>query len=138
MYLFKNYGLKDWVAFAEVFGMPLRRGKYAPGASREDKDALGAAIRSLGSDAAGVISKSTEIEFVEAVQKGGTQILYEVLANFCDKQVSKAIPANGTTEGTRASWGNEDDKDRVRHDLIRTTARPCQGRSVSGHPPLVG
>ena len=28
-YLFKNYDLKDWVSFCEVFGMPLRLGKYA-------------------------------------------------------------------------------------------------------------
>ena len=28
MYLFKNYDIKDWVSFCEVFGMPLRLGKY--------------------------------------------------------------------------------------------------------------
>ncbi len=123
MYLFKNYALKDWVAFAEVFGMPLRIGKYDPGAGKEDKDALVAAIRSLGSDAAGIISKNTEIEFVEAVQKGGTQILYEVLANFCDKQVSKAILGQtATTEGTPGKLGNEDAQDKVRHDLIKADA----------------
>ena len=48
MYLFKNYGIKDWVAFAEVFGMPLRLGKYDPGATKEDKDALRAAIYPWG------------------------------------------------------------------------------------------
>jgi phage gp29-like protein len=121
MYLFKNYALKDWVAFAEVFGMPLRIGKYDPGAGKEDKDALVAAIRSLGSDAAGIISKNTEIEFVEAAQKGGgTQILYEALANFCDKQTSKAILGQtATTEGTPGKLGNEDAQDKVRHDLIK-------------------
>lgn len=29
MYLFKNYTLKDWVAFCEVYGMPLRLGNNA-------------------------------------------------------------------------------------------------------------
>ena len=33
MYLFKNYTVKDWVSFCEVYGMPLRIGKYDPGAS---------------------------------------------------------------------------------------------------------
>ena len=89
MYLFKNYGIKDWVALAEVFGMPLRIGKYDPGAGKEDKDALVAAIRSLGSDAAGIISKNTEIEFVESIKNAGTNNIYESLANFCDKQMSK-------------------------------------------------
>jgi len=33
MYLFKNYDIKDWVSFCEVFGMPLRLGKYDASAS---------------------------------------------------------------------------------------------------------
>ena len=120
MYLFKNYGIKDWVAFAEVFGMPLRLGKYDPGATKEDKDALRAAIYSLGADAAGIISKNTEIEFVEAVKNAGTNNIYETLANFCDKQMSKAVLGQtATTEGTPGKLGNEDAQDRVRHDLIK-------------------
>ena len=69
MYLLKNFALKDWAAFNEVFGMPLRLGKYDNTASPADREALVQAIRNLGSDAAGVISKSTEIEFVEAASQ---------------------------------------------------------------------
>lgn len=128
MYLFKNYGIKDWVAFAEVFGMPLRLGKYDPAASKEDKDALRAAIYSLGADAAGIISKNTEIEFVEAVKNAGTNNIYETLANFCDKQMSKAILGQtATTEGTPGKLGNEDAQDRVRHDLIKADAESLSG-----------
>ena len=39
-YLFKNYVLKDWVTFAEVYGQPLRVGKYGPGATEQDKETL--------------------------------------------------------------------------------------------------
>lgn len=124
MYLFKNYSLKDWVAFSEVFGMPLRLGKYDPGASKEDKDALVSAIQSLGSDAAGIISKSTEIEFVQAMKNAGTENIYEALSNFCDRQMSKAILGQtATTEGTPGKLGNEDAQDRVRRDL---TKADCQ------------
>ncbi|RKJ74083.1 DUF935 family protein, partial [Anaerotruncus sp. 1XD22-93] len=48
MYLFKNYDIKDWVSFCEVFGMPLRLGKYDASASEEDKKQLMEAIVSLG------------------------------------------------------------------------------------------
>lgn len=140
MYLFKNYGLKDWVAFAEVFGMPLRLGKYDAGASKEDKDALVAAIQSLGSDAAGIISKSTEIEFVEAVKNTGTNNIYEALANFCDKQMSKAILGQtATTEGTPGKLGNEDAQDRVRYDLVKADAESL-GKTIRHQiiRPLVG
>ena len=34
MYLFKNYVVKDWVGFAEVNGMPLRVGRFEPGATK--------------------------------------------------------------------------------------------------------
>lgn len=64
MYLFKNYAVKDWIGFAEIFGMHLRVGKYDAGSSKADKDDLLHAIHSLGADTAGIISKSTGIEFM--------------------------------------------------------------------------
>ena len=71
--------------------MPIRIGKYDSGASKADKDSLIAAIQSIGTDAAGVISKATEIEFVETMKNTGTQNIFETLANFSDAQMSKAI-----------------------------------------------
>lgn len=123
MYLFKNYSMKDWIAFAEVFGMPLRLGKYDPGAGTAEKDALIAAVQSLGTDAAGIISKNTEIEFVETVKNTGPNNIYESLASFCDKQMSKAILGQtATTEGTPGKLGNEDAQDKVRRDLLEADA----------------
>ena len=120
MYLFKNYAIKDWVAFAEVFGMPLRLGRYDSGASPDDKDALITAISSLGTDAAGIISKNTEIEFVETAKtvRGN---LYEELANFCNKEISKAILGQTLTtqEGKSGSYSLGQVHDLVRHDLIK-------------------
>jgi phage gp29-like protein len=122
MYLFKNYSIKDWVAFAEIFGMPLRLGKYDSAASKEDKDSLITAIQSLGTDAAGVISKNTEIEFVESVKStSGTDNIYSLLANFCDKQMSKAILGQTLTtqEGDSGSYALGKVHNEVRQDLTR-------------------
>lgn len=90
MYLFKNYDVKDWVAFCEVFGMPLRLGKYSAAASEDDKKALMEAIYSLGSDAAGIVPDSTLIEFIESNKTTSVEI-YEKLARYCDEQISKAV-----------------------------------------------
>jgi len=140
MYLFKNYVLKDWVAFAEVFGMPLRLGKYDPLAGRDEKDALLAAVRSLGSDAAGIISKNTEIDFIESAKATGADNLYDALANFCDKQMSKAILGQtATTEGTPGRLGNDDVQDKVRHDLVVSDAEAlCRTIRFQIIRPLVG
>ncbi|MCE5333196.1 MAG: DUF935 domain-containing protein [Desulfobacteraceae bacterium] len=137
MYLFKNYAVKDWVAFAEIYGMPLRVGKYEPGASKGDKDALLAAIRSLGSDAAGIIFKSTEIEFVEAQKTGGTsgQNTYESLVRFCDAQMSKAILGQTLTseaggEKGQGSFALGRVHNDVRQDLIEADCRAL-GKTIT-------
>lgn len=127
MYLLKNYALKDWAAFTEVYGMPLRVGKYEPGASKADREALITAIRSLGSDAAGIISKSTEIEFIEA-QKTTSLNIYESLANFCDAQISKAVLGQTLTSEAGGSKGQGSYAlgqvhNEVRQDLIEADCK---------------
>ena len=127
MYLFKNYDVKDWVGFAEVFGKPLRLGKYDSGSSVQDREALANAVRSLGSDAAGIISKATEIEFVQASVSGSLNI-YETLARFCDDQMSKAIlgqiltsEASGQSGAGSRALGSVHNE--VRHDLTEADAK---------------
>ena len=90
MYLFKNFDIKSWIKFAEIFGIPLRLGKYDTGAKTEDKNALIKAVRAIGTDAAGIISKGTEIEFIEAAKQGNADF-YEKLAKFCNAEMSKAV-----------------------------------------------
>jgi phage gp29-like protein len=84
-YLFKNYILKDWVTFAEVYGQPLRLGKYGAGATENDKQALLSAVANIGTDAAAIVPDSMLIEFVEARQTG-TAELYE---RFCEYPTGK-------------------------------------------------
>lgn len=127
MYLLKNYALKDWAAFNEVFGMPLRLGKYDPAASQADREALVMAIRSLGSDAAGVISKNTEIEFVEATARlSGSTNPYQVLAEFCNREMSKAVLGQTMTTDAHQAKGTYAAARvhaQVRRDLVEADAQ---------------
>jgi phage gp29-like protein len=126
MYLLKNYALKDWAAFNEVFGMPLRLGKYDPAASPADREALVRAIRNLGSDAAGVISKSTEIEFVEAARHAGGANPYQRLAEFCNREMSKAVLGQTLTTDTAGATGTYAAAlvhAQVRRDLVEADAQ---------------
>ena len=117
MYLFKNYTLKDWVAFCEVFGMPLRLGTYQPGASEDDKRALMQALVAIGADAAGIFPDGTAIEFVNTEKTSSTD-LYERLARYCDEQVSKAILGQTlTSDSGGGSYAQSKTHNDVRHDL---------------------
>lgn len=117
MYLFKNYDIKDWVSFAEVYGLPLRLGKYAPGASENDKAALMRALVQIGSDAAGIIPDGSTIDFI-TTEKASSSDLYERLARYCDEQVSKAVLGQTlTSDSGGGSYAQSKTHNEVRHDL---------------------
>src|SRR5574343_350456 len=105
LFLMKNYALKDWAVFNEVFGMPLRLGKYDPAATASDKDALYAAVRALGSDAAGIISKNTEIEFIQAVKGTGSDNPFLSMQQYCNNEISKAVLGPTLTTDTAGATG---------------------------------
>lgn len=123
MYLFKNYDIKDWVSFCEVFGMPLRLGKYDASASEDDKRQLMEAIISLGTDAAGIVPSSTMIEFIESNKTTSVEI-YEKLARYCDEQMSKAILGQTlTSDSGGGSYAQSKTHNDVRHDLTVADAK---------------
>lgn len=128
MYLFKNYDLKDWVSFCEVFGMPLRLGKYNPSASEEDKLALMRALVQIGTDAAGIIPDGTEIEFKESAKTTSINV-YESLARFCDEQTSKAVLGQTlTSDSGSGSYAQSKTHNEVRHDL---TVADCKALAAT-------
>lgn len=120
-YLFKNFDVRAWVQFAEICGIPLRLGKYGPGASEKDKQVLLNAVRNIAQDAAGIIPASMAIEFIEA-KISGNITLFEKLADWLDRQVSKAVLGQtGTTDtGTRVGTANA--HEHVREDIEEADA----------------
>jgi len=115
--MFKHYGLKDWMAFAEVFGMPLRLGKYRPGESQANIDILKMAVANLGIDAAAVIPEGMSIEFEELANTAGGADLFERLARFMDSQISKAVLGQTMTTDDGSSRAQAEVHDQVRTDL---------------------
>lgn len=126
MYLFKNFTIKDWVTFAEIYGMPVRIGKYAESASEEDKEALMQALVNIGTDAAGIIAQACEIE-IRDNNKTATSDLYEKLARYCDEQNSKAIVGQTlTADSGGGSYAQGKVHGEVRQDLVRADARALE------------
>lgn len=122
MYLFKNYSVKDWVTFCEVYGMPVRIGKYAESASDDDKEALMRALIQIGADAAGIISQACEIEIRDS-NKSASGELYKELAKYCDEQNSKAIVGQTlTADSGGGSYAQGKVHGDVRQDLIKADA----------------
>jgi len=126
LYLFKNYDIKDWVAFTELYGIPLRLGKYAPGTSSADLEVLENAVKNLGSDGAAIIPDSTIIEFKEAIKTSSLNV-FKDLAEFCDRGIAKAILGQvETVESTPGRLGAAKEKSDVRQDLVEADAKSLQ------------
>lgn len=126
LYLLKIYALKDWSIFNEVFGMPLRVGRYDPSASPADRQALKEALINLGVDAAGIISKTTEIEFVESKYGSAQHNPYQTLLDWCNGEMSKAVLGQTlTTETTRTTGTYAAAKvhEEVRQDLLEADCK---------------
>ena len=124
-YLFKNYVLKDWVTFTEVFGQPLRVGKYRAGATEQDKQTLLQAVANIGTDAAAIIPEAMMIEFTEAKQTGSAE-LYEGFCEYLDSQVSKAVLGQTLTTQMTSEGGSRaaaEVHDAVRRDILTSDAR---------------
>ncbi|QFU25384.1 DUF935 domain-containing protein [Shewanella eurypsychrophilus] len=88
-FLFKNYGVRDLAEFLEIYGLPLRLGKYPTGADKTEKATLLRAVMSIGHNAGGIIPKGMEIDFKEAAK--GNKDPFEYMIALMEKTISKAV-----------------------------------------------
>ncbi|MEI6897879.1 MAG: DUF935 domain-containing protein [Psychromonas sp.] len=123
MYMLKSYTVRDWWAFAEVFGMPIRIGKYHGNASEDDIKTLINAIATIASDAGAVIPESMQIEMVETAKGNGGETLFESMADWADRQTSKAVLGQTMTSDNGSSQSQATVHNEVRKDIIKWDAR---------------
>lgn len=128
-FMLKSYTLQDWAAFLEIFGMPLRVGRYDRQASAEEKRVLLRAVRDLATDAAAIIPMGMEIEFIEA-KGGGGNAVFGAMADYLDKQVSKAVIGQTMTTDEGSSLAQSKTHDEVRLDIRRADAKQL-GTTIS-------
>jgi phage gp29-like protein len=88
-FLFKNYSVRDLAEFLEIYGLPIRIGKYPEGATEGEKATLMRAVMSIGHNAGGIIPKGMDIEFQNAADGGSDPFL--AMMSWCEKSQSKAI-----------------------------------------------
>lgn len=125
MYLFKHYTIQDWITFCEVYGMPMRVGKYDPAASEADKKALAKAIMGMATDAAGIISSNTIIEFIASAAQGSGHQTYSQAIDFFNKEISKAMLGQTLSAelGSSGSLAATETHNEIRLDLLESDGR---------------
>ncbi len=89
-FIFKNYSVRDLAEFLEIYGIPIRLGKYPSGATPDEKQRLLQAVLGIGHNAGGIIPKGMEIDFHDAAKGGGSDP-FMTMMSWCERIQSKAI-----------------------------------------------
>ena len=96
-YLFKNYSVGDLAEFLEIYGIPLRVGRYPASASEHEKMTLLRALSSIGHNAAGIVPEGMLMEFHDAAT--GDPKAFELMMSWCERNQSKVILGATLTSG---------------------------------------
>lgn len=127
-WMFKAFTQRDWAIFTQTYGQPLRLGKWAPGASDEDKETLFRAVSNIAGDCAAIIPESMSIEFVETGSIGASSDLYERRADWLDRQTSKAVLGQTTTtDAVSGGHAVSQEHRKVQEDIERADAKALAG-----------
>ena len=122
-YLFKNYSVRDLAEFLEIFGLPLRLGKYPAGASGDEKAALMQAVVNIGHNAAGIIPQGMAIDFQKAAD--GSAVPFTAMWDRMESIESRVILGQTLTasEGQHGTQALATIHNEVRMDIRNADAR---------------
>lgn len=94
--IYKRGGFADWSQFSEIFGMPMRVGKYK-GYDDATRLALTKALDEAGSALSIVIPEEADLQILDTFTKTPAGGLYSDLINACNAELSKLILGNTLT-----------------------------------------
>lgn len=119
------YTLNDWMRFCEVYGQPLRLGRYHPSASDKDRRTLFRAVRDIATDAAAILPEGMTIDFEGGNGTAAHSDIYSDLLAYLDARISIAVLGQTlTTEsGGTGSYALGQVHNLVRQDIERDDGR---------------
>ncbi|RAJ06394.1 DUF935 domain-containing protein [Aeromonas salmonicida] len=126
LYMLKSFTTRDWWAFAEVFGIPIRVGKYGPNATPDQIATLKNAIATIASDAGAIIPDSMMVEFVETAKGNGGDTLFESMVRWCNEEISKLVLGQTMTTENGSSMAQANVHNEVRLDIAKWDARQLE------------
>jgi phage gp29-like protein len=124
-FVVRHFAWKDWMAFAEVYGMPPRIGwlrEEVPWDSEEARE-LWQAVRALGMDAAAVVREGNRIEMLET-RSAGEGAIFERIIQRAGREMTLAVLGQTLTSGGEGggSYALGHVHNQVRWDLIEADA----------------
>lgn len=119
-WLFVSAGDRQWASHVEVYGMPLRIGRYDPNMHGDDEiGMLKTAIRSLGHDAAAVLPHGMDLEILDGRATSQGTNIFESFVDKWDGSISKLVigQRETTDKAQGGSRARAETLDKVREDI---------------------
>jgi len=122
-FLFRNLTARDLAEFLEIYGLPLRLGRYPNGATAEEKSTLMQAVVNIGHAAAGILPEGMSVEFQQAAT--GAADPFMAMMAWAEASISKAILGGTLTSQVdgKGSYAAAQTHNDVRGDILRADLR---------------
>lgn len=127
-YLFKNYSVRDLAEFLEIYGIPIRMGKYPAGATKDERETLLRAVVGIGHNAAGIMPDGMAIEIQNAAT--GKEDPFLAMIEWAERSESKAIL--GGTLTTQADGKTSTNALGNVHNEVRQDLKVADARQLGG------
>lgn len=90
--LFKRLSVRDWIIFAEKFGLPIPIGVYRDNAPDETRKVLKQAIRDIGEAGSAVMNEAAKIIFADHTRAtGDATALHPSIVALCNAEMAKIV-----------------------------------------------
>ncbi len=84
---FKNFVLKAWLQFLDIYGQPFRWGTFPAGAKQDDKEYAYRSLLRMGQEAVALLPEGFQVNIQDIAHRGGAD-LYERLKMACDEEIA--------------------------------------------------
>jgi phage gp29-like protein len=101
--MFKRMNVRDWLIFAEKYGLPMIIGRYGNDDSPEQRAALKKTIQAIGQEGQAVLGGTATIEILNQALRsssGGGEHLHASIVQLANSEISKVITAGTLTSDT--------------------------------------
>ncbi|WNY73946.1 DUF935 domain-containing protein [Pasteurella multocida] len=126
LYMFKHYSVHDFAEFLELYGMPIRIGKYPVGANNDEKRTLLRALAQIGHNAAGIMPEGMNVELHNAANTTGANNPFLQMIDWCEKSAARLILGQTLTSGADGKSSTHalgQVHNEVRRDLLVSDAK---------------
>lgn len=121
-WMYTTYATEWMVQYAQLFGLPFRKGKYRAGDPQAKKD-IAEMLANMGAAGWGAFPEGTDVEFIDAGKNAGTNPqawLIEKADAYCDQMIlGQTLTSN---EGDKGSRSLGEVHERIRADRIMQCA----------------